>query len=174
MKMDDPRGRYRRRLLRGSLLAALASMVVGCAGPSAPRRDLTAEQVARLKAAGFTPLPDGGWEYLLQGRILFESDADALDSDSLRTIGRLAPMLNTLGISTVRVEGHTDNTGTEAYNKALSLRRAQTVARALESQGVVSAGIQTVGWGMERPVADNVDGSGRAQNRRVAIIVPGP
>ena len=162
----------RRRGLKAAsaLLVTVAALAAGCA----TRRDLTAEQVAKLQAAGFVPSPDGGWEYLLQGRILFETDVDTLDADSLLIVGRLAPMLNTLGISTVRVEGHTDNVGTEAYNKGLSLRRAQAVARALEAQGVVSAGIQVVGWGKERPLVDNAGSGGRAQNRRVAIIVPGP
>lgn len=157
---------------RRTTIAALAAWLAACA--SAPAHDLSAEQIARLKAAGFTPTGDGGWEYLMSGRILFDTDVDTLDADSLRIVRQLAPMLNSLGISAVRVEGHADIVGTDAYNQALSLRRAQQVARSLEAQGLVSASIQVRGWGKERPIADNASTEGRAQNRRVAIIVPGP
>lgn len=163
---------HRRRLL--ALLAAPWAIGAGLAGcASSARRELTASQVERLRSAGFTPSSDGGWEYLLSGRILFETDADSLDDESLRIVARLAPLLASLGVSPLRVEGHTDSVGSEAHNRGLSLRRAQSVARALRERGV-SAEVVVVGLGKDRPIADNATPDGRAQNRRVAIIVPGP
>lgn len=159
---------------RTAALALSAAFLAACANLPWGRRDLSADQVARLQAAGFTPAPGGGWEYLINGRILFGTDVDTLDAESLRVVSRLAPMLESLGVAGVRVEGHADIVGPDAYNVALSLRRAQAVASALQAQGMSSVAIQVQGYGNQRPIADNSSSEGRAQNRRVAIIVPGP
>jgi OOP family OmpA-OmpF porin len=72
----------------------------------------------------------------------------------------------------VSVEGHTDSVGSDAYNQRLSERRAQTVADALKAGGVSSSRITDVkGYGESRPVANNDTEAGRAQNRRVEVIV---
>ena len=73
----------------------------------------------------------------------------------------------------VEVAGHTDSTGSEEYNQRLSERRADSVARFLGSQGVMSQRIITVGMGESRPVADNSTAAGRQSNRRVELtLVP--
>ena len=75
--------------------------------------------------------------------------------------------------SLVDVLGHTDSTGSEASNKALSERRAQAVAAHLKSRGVATARIATRGYGASFPIADNATEQGRATNRRVEIkVVP--
>ena len=69
--------------------------------------------------------------------------------------------------------GHTDSTGSDAYNQGLSERRARSVADYLSSHGVQSARIGTRGFGETQPVASNETEEGRAANRRVEIkIVP--
>ena len=65
------------------------------------------------------------------------------------------------------LEGHTDNTGSRAYNQKLSERRAQSVAEQLEKFGVKKARIQTKGYGPDRPRSSNATKEGRADNRRV-------
>jgi len=73
----------------------------------------------------------------------------------------------------IEVAGHTDSTGTDEYNQRLSERRAASVARFLESQGVMNQRIITVGMGESRPVADNSTPEGRQANRRVELtLVP--
>jgi OOP family OmpA-OmpF porin len=70
------------------------------------------------------------------------------------------------------IEGHTDNTGTASYNQGLSERRAAAVKDYLIRNGAVEEGkITAVGYGLSRPIADNATRAGRAQNRRVDIIV---
>ena len=67
--------------------------------------------------------------------------------------------------------GHTDSIGSEAYNLALSERRAQTVVNYLEQRGVSPSIIRAQGLGKSSPVASNATPAGRAQNRRVEITV---
>jgi outer membrane protein OmpA-like peptidoglycan-associated protein len=73
--------------------------------------------------------------------------------------------------STVFVVGHTDNTGSAAYNYDLSQRRAASVAAVLRNSGVAGNRLQTVGRGFDQPIASNATAQGRAQNRRVEIVI---
>ncbi|MGN0920712.1 MAG: porin [Cellvibrio sp.] len=100
----------------------------------------------------------------------------AFDSAELRNTGAVEPVLRILRDNpdtTVRIEGHTDSVGTNAYNQGLSERRAAAVARYLSSNGISSSRISTLGRGEESPVADNSSDSGRAQNRRVEFEING-
>jgi outer membrane protein OmpA-like peptidoglycan-associated protein len=70
----------------------------------------------------------------------------------------------------VGVEGHTDSTGSPAANKTLSDARAKAVAAAVAASGINPNRMEAVGYGQERPVADNRTEEGRAKNRRVEIV----
>jgi outer membrane protein OmpA-like peptidoglycan-associated protein len=72
---------------------------------------------------------------------------------------------------TVRIEGHTDSVGNDAYNLALSQRRADAVKAYLVSKGIAGSRIETTGLGETKPVASNDTADGRAQNRRVELKV---
>jgi outer membrane protein OmpA-like peptidoglycan-associated protein len=111
--------------------------------------------------------------------VTFRSDAFfAVDSATLLPgaydeMDRVADILNRYPQTTIRVEGHTDSTGSEDYNVDLSRHRAESVAIALQQRGVHPARIQTVGYGESRPIASNDNEGGRQLNRRVTIeIVP--
>jgi outer membrane protein OmpA-like peptidoglycan-associated protein len=71
----------------------------------------------------------------------------------------------------IRIEGHTDSTGGEAYNQALSERRAESVKNELVAQNIAAERIQTVGYGLSRPVATNETPEGRQLNRRVQVVI---
>ena len=71
----------------------------------------------------------------------------------------------------LRIEGHTDSTGAASSNLTLSEKRANSVFDFLVPQGISSMRITAVGYGMERPVADNATSDGRKKNRRVEIII---
>ncbi|MEO8705340.1 MAG: OmpA family protein [Kofleriaceae bacterium] len=79
-------------------------------------------------------------------------------------------------IEQVQVEGHTDSTGKADYNKSLSQKRAESVVKYLTSKGIKSARLTAMGYGQERPIADNIDPVGQEMNRRVefAITKQGP
>ena len=74
-------------------------------------------------------------------------------------------------MTTILVEGHTDSHGSKVLNLELSQRRAQTVRDYLASQGIAPERIKAEGLGFTRPVANNKTAEGRANNRRVEIVV---
>lgn len=158
------------RRSRTLLAALLAVTAIACQTPP-PARTLSQQQIAALIQAGFAPV-DGGWGLNLDGRILFDTALDTLTPSSRDTIERVTTALKSVDIDRMRVEGHTDAVGEAHYNRALSLRRAEAVAREIARHGIPYDNITQLGLGAERPIADNTTAAGRSQNRRVVIIVP--
>ena len=103
--------------------------------------------------------------------ILFALDSAAVRSDLRRDLGVVAGNLQAYPNSTISIEGHTDNTGTANYNRLLSQRRANAVADILVNNGVPPERLYAVGRGENEPVASNLSATGRAQNRRVEIVI---
>ena len=108
----------------------------------------------------------------LSGSILFASGKSDLLPTAQMKLNEVAKALSKQDSNaSIVVEGHTDSQGTAAYNQDLSQRRAQTVRDYLVSQGVAPGRVTAQGFGLTRPVADNGSAEGRANNRRVAIVV---
>ena len=103
--------------------------------------------------------------------ILFATDSTAIRESLRFDLAVLARNLNDYPNSTVQIVGHTDNVGSAAYNEDLSLRRASAVATVLSAEGVVASRLSTLGLGESRPVDTNLTAEGRAQNRRVEIVI---
>lgn len=104
------------------------------------------------------------------GNVLFDTNGDTLKPGADDMVSRLAQFLQNHPDIKVRIEGHTDSTGSDDYNQALSQRRANAVATALEGRGIPVQRIEAVGRGKSAPVAGNDTAAGRQQNRRVEII----
>ncbi|KQM68456.1 OmpA family protein [Xylophilus sp. Leaf220] len=111
----------------------------------------------------------------LPADVLFDFDKATLRPDAADALAKAAELLRSYPGAPVRINGHTDAKGTDDYNDALSFKRAQTVAAALQQgQG---RSFPTEGFGKRRPVAPNttVDGrddpAGRQRNRRVEIVI---
>lgn len=148
------------------MLATLA--LAGC--QTAPQKGLTPAQIAVLKQQGFE-LTDEGWAFGLSGKVLFGSDLEVLNAQSQEIVERIGTALLAADIQRVRVDGHTDASGQEAYNEQLSVRRANSVVKALTRVGMRPENIQVRGLGSREPVATNKTRAGRTENRRVAIVV---
>lgn len=103
--------------------------------------------------------------------ILFDTNSATLRAASQADIVKMAATLQKYPDTNVLVEGHTDNTGTDAINLPLSERRAQSVADATVAQGVSSSRITTKGLGSSDPVGDNSTAEGKQANRRVEIAI---
>ncbi|MCJ2182855.1 OmpA family protein [Novosphingobium sp. 1949] len=103
--------------------------------------------------------------------VTFAVDSTAISPSFQASLDKVAQSMVQYPNSLVDVYGHTDSTGSAAYNMDLSKRRADSVARYLTSRGVASARIQTQGMGENYPVADNTTPEGRALNRRVEIKI---
>jgi len=153
-----------------SLLAILFIALVALAGCQNKPQGLTAEQIALLQAQGFK-LTDNGWEFGFSDKVLFGNNVGKLNAQSTEIVERMGRALLSVGIVKFRLDGHTDNYGEDSYNDQLSLRRANAVADLLAGIGIPRANIETRGMGKREPVADNSTSSGRAENRRVAIVV---
>lgn len=109
-------------------------------------------------------LPDG---------VTFDVGSASLKPQFRTTLDQLAASMVQYPNSLIDVYGHTDSTGSDAFNQTLSENRARTVAGYLSSQGVAATRIRSQGFGETMPVADNATDDGRRKNRRVEIkIVP--
>ena len=99
--------------------------------------------------------------------VTFDLESSALSDDGMATLGRIAGQVQRSDF--LEVQGFTDTTGSDAYNIALSERRASSVQRYLVSQNVPLFRITMVGLGEANPTAENDTREGREQNRRVEI-----
>ena len=103
--------------------------------------------------------------------VFFDWDRSNLSAQALNTIKQAAASYKTKGSARVTATGHTDKSGPEAYNMALSLRRANTVKDALVREGVPATAISVVGRGETQPLVQTADGVREPQNRRVEIVI---
>jgi outer membrane protein OmpA-like peptidoglycan-associated protein len=105
------------------------------------------------------------------GNVFFETDRADLKAGSELSMNKLADFLKSHPERKIVIEGHTDNTGPEAYNLELSQKRAQSVASALQSAGVDRGRVTIRGMGESYPIAPNTTAAGRQQNRRVEVLI---
>jgi outer membrane protein OmpA-like peptidoglycan-associated protein len=131
---------------------------------------LNKKQIKTLQQQGFV-LTEEGWTLALPERLLFASNEAAIKPETEITLNTLAQQLIKVGILRLNINGHTDSTGTAEYNQELSQNRAATVAAALVAGGLPAAQIRTRGLADQQPIASNNTVEGRAENRRVTIIV---
>ncbi|WP_434605407.1 OmpA family protein [Pseudomonas sp. R1-7] len=105
------------------------------------------------------------------GKVLFEFDQSDLTPAARSQLDALMDTLSHANVASIRVVGHTDGVGTDAYNQRLSERRAGSVVEYLLTQGLAPAKVTSEGKGESEPVADNETDEGRAQNRRVELHI---
>jgi outer membrane protein OmpA-like peptidoglycan-associated protein len=157
----------RQRALLGAGVGALAGGVVG---------NYMDRQEAKLRAelagTGVSVTRIGDNITLnMPGNVTFATDSADLNPaffDVLKSVGKVVKEFDQ---TIVEVAGHTDSTGADAYNQGLSERRAGTVSQYLQTRGISSQRMITVGMGENMPVADNSTESGRQANRRVEITM---
>jgi outer membrane protein OmpA-like peptidoglycan-associated protein len=132
---------------------------------SAARALESLEEIARVKEEA------RGIVITLSGAVLFATGEHALLPIAKDKLREVAAALLEQGDSRILVEGHTDARGSAQKNQELSLARAREVRGFLISQGIPTSNIEAAGLGEERPVASNQSAEGRANNRRVEIVV---
>jgi outer membrane protein OmpA-like peptidoglycan-associated protein len=155
---------------RAALLTAVAGAGIGAAIGN--NMDKQAEELRASLGSGVGVTRQGdNLIVTLSQDILFATDSSSVSGASQNDLRTVAQSLNNYPNTTVNVVGHTDNTGDASYNFDLSQRRAQAVASVLRNGGVSSSRIRSIGAGEDQPIASNLNGSGRAANRRVEIII---
>ena len=108
---------------------------------------------------------------LTMGDVLFATGKSDLSPDANKGVATLADFLKKNPNRNVLIEGYTDDVGKDDYNLALSQKRADSVKARLVGAGIEAGRITTVGYGKKFPVADNNTKAGKAQNRRVDVII---
>jgi outer membrane protein OmpA-like peptidoglycan-associated protein len=107
----------------------------------------------------------------MPSNITFETDSAELRSQFYDVLNSVSQVLEEYEKTIVNVTGHTDSTGAESYNQALSEKRARNVAQYLISQGVNPTRVAAEGMGESQPIASNQTTQGRQANRRVEITL---
>ncbi|WP_373388793.1 OmpA family protein [Pseudomonas alcaligenes] len=110
-------------------------------------------------------------QLIMPGNITFATDSADIASSFYSPLNNLASSFRQYNQNSIEIVGHTDSTGSHAYNMNLSQRRAQSVANYLLAQGVDASRLSTRGAGPDQPVASNATADGRAQNRRVEVTL---
>lgn len=107
----------------------------------------------------------------LSGNITFATNSSNLSPEFFDVLNSVSKVLTEYEQTVVEVAGHTDSSGPEGYNQVLSQRRAGSVAKYLETQGIINERLLTIGLGESMPVADNSTSGGMQANRRVEITM---
>jgi outer membrane protein OmpA-like peptidoglycan-associated protein len=159
----------KKRALVGAGLGALAGAGVGT---YMDRQE--AKLRAELERTGVSVTRIGDNITLnMPGNITFATNSADLNAGFFDVLNSVSTVVNEFNQTVIEVAGHTDNTGTDAYNQQLSERRASAVGAYLRTRQVLGDRIITVGEGEARPVATNDTDTGRQQNRRVELtLVP--
>ncbi len=134
----------------------------------------TAQQALdRAIAAG--KLAEGKFLYeavLSDDKVKFGFDKAELADEAKAALGEMVAKLKADNRDVyIEIQGHTDNVGSEEYNMTLGERRAEAVRRYLSQQGIALHRMSAISYGESEPVADNKTREGRAQNRRVVLVV---
>ena len=157
----------RQRALIGAGVGALAG---GSVGYYMDKQE--AELRAELEGTGVSVTRIGDNITLnMPGNVTFATDSSDLNPaffDVLKSVGKV---ITEFDQTVVEVAGHTDSTGSEVHNQALSERRSSTVSQYLQSRNISTQRLITIGLGESMPVADNSQEMGRQSNRRVEITM---
>jgi len=166
-QVDDDKGR-----IVGAVAGALAGGAVGKYMDD-QQRELEA-QLQREQAADaiqISRLGDDTLKLDLSSEVSFDVDSSRINRNFYQSLNKVANVLSDYPQTAVHIIGHTDSTGSDAYNQTLSLKRASSVKSYLTRQGVDEPRTRTAGRGENIPVASNATESGRSQNRRVEIFL---
>jgi outer membrane protein OmpA-like peptidoglycan-associated protein len=155
---------------------ALGAIIGGAVGGTAGAfigRNMD-RQAAEIKQTvpGATVIREGeGILVKFDSGILFDTDKSALKSEAQSNLQKLAASLQNNPETNILIVGHTDNTGSDAYNMNLSEQRAASVKSFIAASNVASSRLKTSGKGETEPIADNTTVDGRSKNRRVEIVI---
>jgi len=161
---------------KGTLIGAAIGAALGGAGGYGvgkmmdnQERDMR-EALATSEAAAVTR--EGNLlAVTFKGDVTFDTNSTEVRQGLYSEINRVAGVLNQYPQTLIRVEGHTDSVGSDAYNMDLSVRRANSVKNLLVQRGVAAGRIEVIGYGETMPVATNSTEAGRQMNRRVEIKI---
>lgn len=158
------------RLKRAAIGAGVGALSGAAIGSYMDRQEV--ELRRQLRGTGVSVTRRGDEIILnMPGNVTFDFDSASLRGEFYEVLDSVALVLEEFDRTVLVIDGHTDSTGSRSYNMELSQRRASSVGRYLQSQGVNPVRIATYGYGPDHPVASNESESGRAANRRVELTL---
>jgi len=164
------------RLIGGKNGTAIGAIIGAAAGGATGavigrKMDKQAAELQRDLANAKVERVGEGIKITFSSGILFDVNKSVLRAEALTDLDKTAAVLQKYPDTNVLVEGHTDASGSDAINQPLSERRAQAVANAISTRGVVADRISTQGYGSSQPVGDNATEEGKQANRRVELAI---
>jgi len=191
---EEQTARAQRNALIGAAAGAVAGLITGDSSMERKKRALVGAGIGALAGGGVGAYMDRQEMRLRQeldrtgvsvtrignnitlnmpGNITFATNSADLNAGFYDVLNSVSLVIDEFEQTVVEVAGHTDSTGTDQYNQALSERRAASVAAYLATRGVLRDRMIEVGMGEARPIADNSTDAGRQANRRVELtLVP--
>ena len=139
----------------------------------APARPAPAPASPAARPAAAAPAAPTSEKVTFAADAFFDFDKSVLKHEGKAKLDELTGKLKDITLEVIIAVGHTDSVGSDAYNQALSVKRADAVKAYLTEKGIEKNRVYTEGKGEKQPVADNKTGEGRAKNRRVEIEVVG-
>jgi outer membrane protein OmpA-like peptidoglycan-associated protein len=152
--------------------AIIGATVGGAAGALIGRRmDKQAEELKRDLEGAHVERVGEGILITFEAGLVFDHDSYSLKENTKTNINQLAQTLKKYDDTNILIEGHTDNTGEDAYNQKLSENRAAAVENYLVGQGIKNSRVTTKGYGESQPLDANESEAGRQKNRRVEVAI---
>lgn len=164
---DGDKGKY-----VGAVVGAIAGAAVGNYMDEQHeelQKELAAE--AARNELQIIELPGNALKIGLASEVSFDVGKHDIKSSALPTYQKIGDILSSYDKTIIHVVGHTDSSGSDEYNQALSERRASSVGNQLIANGVVNSRVRLEGRGEREPIADNSTAEGRSRNRRVDIVI---
>lgn len=158
-------GNAKRGAVIGGAVGAATGAIVGA------MMDKQERELRQIEGIDVARTDDDELRVTMRNEILFDINSAGLRGTSKDELREMADVFQKYGDTTIVVGGHTDSTGSTAYNQRLSERRADAVASYLQNQGIRGSRIDAIGYGEGSAKASNSTASGRQQNRRVEIYV---
>jgi outer membrane protein OmpA-like peptidoglycan-associated protein len=153
------------RILAGAAIGAGIGAGVGT------YMDRQEEKLAHIPGTTVERVSDDVLLVHFESDVLFDVDSAVVRPDARDALDQASQVLIEFPKTAVVVQGHTDSTGTEVHNQELSERRAHAVVAYLNGRGIDPARMAPIGYGEGQPIASNESESGRAQNRRVDLLL---
>ena len=153
--------------------AIVAAAPAPAAAPAAPVAAPAPAAPAAAAPAAPAPMPVAAAKVTYASDAFFDFDKSVLKPEGKAKLDDLVGKVKGINLEVIIAVGHTDATGSDAYNQKLSVRRSEAVKAYLVSKGIEKNRVYTEGKGESQPVADNKTNDGRSKNRRVEIEVVG-
>lgn len=162
----------KKKALLYGLVGGLAGGAVGSYMDS-QRKDFEKQLSSEIQAGAVEviKLPEDNLMVTMTSQTAFNVDSTNIKPGFKPTMNKIASIVNKYGKTHLNIVGHTDSTGSRAYNQKLSEKRARSVKRYFRNKNVIPERMTAFGQGEDSPRADNNTESGRRLNRRVEVII---